>query len=223
MLPLLLDSLEGGGWRVVFCLWSYGPSITSRSSEVVSPSDWLVNSIWFFCSLGRLQLGPEITHCQCVCKVVWSVIVFTRQQLRCPTAAFSLVSSSPSKVQQFSFEYCPQSQETSSGVYYGHALGGWLATPPLFSDFVTCPTLVDSKFGPYSIPILWGRYSIPPPPSLTVLDCNSLFMLFSFIQGWGSSVCPGVALDMFPGVGKEVMYGACCSPVGSAGLCRQLW
>jgi hypothetical protein len=27
--------------------WSYGPSIPSRSTDVVLPDDWLVSSIWF--------------------------------------------------------------------------------------------------------------------------------------------------------------------------------
>jgi hypothetical protein len=30
--------------------WSYGPSVTRRRSEVVSPGDWVVNRIWFLLS-----------------------------------------------------------------------------------------------------------------------------------------------------------------------------
>jgi hypothetical protein len=43
--------------------WFYGPSIASRSSEVVSPGSWLVSSIWFLLSMGKLQLGLKVTHC----------------------------------------------------------------------------------------------------------------------------------------------------------------
>jgi hypothetical protein len=32
--------------------WPYGPSITSRNSEVVSSDGWLVSSIWFLPSTG---------------------------------------------------------------------------------------------------------------------------------------------------------------------------
>jgi hypothetical protein len=55
-----------------------------------------------------------------------------------------LVSSSPSKVEQFRFEYYPQSHQTSSAIHYGPVLRGWLITPlhsqplclspPLFGD-----------------------------------------------------------------------------------------
>jgi hypothetical protein len=37
--------------------WSYGSSITSGSSDVVSPGDWLVSSIWFFLSTGQVAIG----------------------------------------------------------------------------------------------------------------------------------------------------------------------
>jgi hypothetical protein len=50
-----------------------------------------------------------------------------------------------------------------------------------------------------------------------VLDYNLPFMLFSFVVG--SSICPGALLHYVPGVGRGIMCGACCSPVGSAGLC----
>jgi hypothetical protein len=61
--PFLLDRLVWeDGWSFFPCFpWSYGLSITSRSSEVVSSDDWLVISNWFL-QQGRLQLGPEVTH-----------------------------------------------------------------------------------------------------------------------------------------------------------------
>jgi hypothetical protein len=33
---------------------------------VVLPGDWLVSSIWFLLSAGKLHLGPEVTHYQLV-------------------------------------------------------------------------------------------------------------------------------------------------------------
>jgi hypothetical protein len=43
-----------------------GLSVTSGSSEVVSPDGWLVSSIWFLLSMGRFQLGPVIGQYQFV-------------------------------------------------------------------------------------------------------------------------------------------------------------
>jgi hypothetical protein len=55
-----------------------------------------------------------------------------------------------------------------------------------------------------SSPVLWGRFSVPPPPPLSVLNDSSLFMFFSFVGG-GCSVCPGAALGYFPrGLGRGV-------------------
>jgi hypothetical protein len=42
---------------LVFCFpWSYG-SVTSRNSDVVSPGDWLVSSIWLLLSTGQVAIG----------------------------------------------------------------------------------------------------------------------------------------------------------------------
>jgi hypothetical protein len=50
------------GWRQLegfffffFCFpWSYGPSVASGYPELISPGDWLVNSIWFLLSTGHV-------------------------------------------------------------------------------------------------------------------------------------------------------------------------
>jgi hypothetical protein len=56
--------LAGGFFPHFF--WTYGPSVTRGSSEVVSPDSWLVSNIWFLCPQGRLQLGPMAAHYQFV-------------------------------------------------------------------------------------------------------------------------------------------------------------
>jgi protein-S-isoprenylcysteine O-methyltransferase Ste14 len=61
---LLLDSV-GWRWLEVFSFLffffqlslSYGPSITNRNSDVVSPGDWVVSSIWFLLSTGQVAIG----------------------------------------------------------------------------------------------------------------------------------------------------------------------
>jgi hypothetical protein len=44
------------------------------------------------------------------------------------------------------------------------------------------------------------------PPLLSVLDYNSLFMLFSFVEGGVGSICPGAVLDYVPGGGVEEWF-----------------
>jgi hypothetical protein len=56
------------------------------SSDVVSPGDWLVSRIWFLLSTGLVAIGWWHKSAS-LCKVVRAVVVFTRQQLCCPSAA----------------------------------------------------------------------------------------------------------------------------------------
>jgi hypothetical protein len=53
-----------------------------------------------------------------------------------PELQFCLVSSSPSKVEQFSFELSSLSQRSALGSTTWPALGGWPVTLPLLSTFV---------------------------------------------------------------------------------------
>jgi hypothetical protein len=47
----------GDDWRVFFHFpWPYGPSIISGSSEVVSPDDCLVSTIWFLLPTGQVAI-----------------------------------------------------------------------------------------------------------------------------------------------------------------------
>jgi hypothetical protein len=154
-----------------------------------------------------------------------------------------LVSSSSSKVGQFSFECLTRSALGSTTF---PTLGGWPVTPPLLSAFVPpqpllgasgssgrlachytstfnlcCFTCICSlKCGaessaPCPTPVLWDKLRVPPPPPLLVLDYSSLF--FSFIGG--DSVCPGTALDYVPrGVVRKS-----CVVFDSADSSKQLW
>jgi hypothetical protein len=80
---------------------------------------------------------------------------------------------------------------------------GRLACHPAPTLSLCCFTcaLVHWEFDPESLapwpsPVLWGRFSVPAPPPLSVLDYSSLFIFFNF-AGEGGSVCPGAALDYF--------------------------
>jgi hypothetical protein len=55
---------------------------------VVSPGDWLVSSIWFLLSMGQVAIGSSDNSAS-LCRMVRAVVVFTRRQLRCPTAVQS--------------------------------------------------------------------------------------------------------------------------------------
>jgi hypothetical protein len=75
------------------------------------------------------------------------------------------------------------------------------------SVFVVLPMLCSLRFQLLAPPTFSGdRFSVPPPPPLSVLDYNSLFMLFSF--DGGGSVCPEAALDYVPGGEQGVACGA---------------
>jgi hypothetical protein len=82
------------------------------------------------------------------------------------------------------------------------ALGGWFVFALLLLAFVALPAFIHWEFStessaPCPTSILWDRFSVPPPPPLSVLDCSLLFMLFSFVVG-GSSFCPGAVLHYVP-------------------------
>jgi hypothetical protein len=47
----------GRRWLFLSIPWSYELSITSRSSELVSPNDYLVSSIWFLLFTGQVVIG----------------------------------------------------------------------------------------------------------------------------------------------------------------------
>jgi hypothetical protein len=140
------------------------------------------------------------------CRVVRAAVVFTRHKLHCLQLQVCLVSSSPSKVGQFRFEWCTLSQKISSGTYhlscFGRltcsptpALSLWLACCSVPALSLCCYTCVCSlrvqhwKFSSLLHPCSPGRFSIPIPLLLWVLDYSSLFILFSFVGG--VSVCPG--------------------------------
>jgi hypothetical protein len=102
------------------------------------------------------------------------------------------------------------------GIIESLALRVQLRVPPL--------SIQHWEFGSLPHPILWDRFSVPPPLPLSVLDCSLLFIFFSF-AGAGISIFPGAALDYFlwGEVGKRAMHGAWWFPVPSAVSHRQLW
>jgi hypothetical protein len=60
-------------------------------------------------------------------------------------------------------------------------------------------------------PFLQGSFQILPQPPLLVLDYSLLFLCLIFV--WEFQSAQGMHWLMFPGVGREVMHGAWCSPV----------
>jgi hypothetical protein len=136
-----------------------------------------------------------------------------------PQLQLWLISSYTSKMRQFSFEYCPQSCDTSSVIHHGLTLGGWLVTPPLLSAFVTFPVFIHWEFDSLPTSILWGGFSILP-----YSHCQYWlqFGLYAFqFCWWGFNLpwsCTGLSFWV---VGRTIACGVYCSPIGSTGWCRQ--
>jgi hypothetical protein len=73
------------------------------------------------------------------------------------------------------------------------------------------------EFSFLSHPFLWDRFSVPPPPLLSVLDYSLLFIVFSFVGGIQSA--QGLCWIMSWGLGRGAVHGA-CSPVHSEDSCK---
>jgi hypothetical protein len=90
-----------------------------------------------------------------------------------------LVSSSPSKVGQFSFEYCPQSHQISSEICHAPNLGGLVVASPLLSaPFLALLPLTES-LAPCPILVFHSSFSGLPQ----WVKYNSLFMFLRFVHG----------------------------------------
>jgi hypothetical protein len=138
------------------------------------------SSIWFL-STSRLQLESEVCHCPLV-QGGGQVCCFCLAAATLPLQLqLWLVSSSTSKVGQFSFEYKPQSHETSSVIHYaplwevGLSPHPWsqpllLFLPSFTESSDTCSTLF-SKAGSVFHPTLTVGVRLP----FTV----SVFQLYS--------------------------------------------
>jgi hypothetical protein len=128
-----------------------------------------------------------------------------------------LVSSSLSKVEQFSFECCTLSQRSAMGSTTCPALGGWPVTLPPLLAFVDWPLFImvhwefsTESSDPCPTPILWSRFRVPPPPPLLVSDYSLLFMFFSFAGG-RVQCAQGLHWIIFPRgwVGESCMVLTC--------------
>jgi hypothetical protein len=133
--------------------------------------------------------------------MVRAVVVFTRQQLYCPTAVSLFGWLFPQQGRAIRFEYYPLFHETNWGIYNMPCFGGWFFALPLLSAFVAFPVFIHWEFStgssaPCPTPVLQGRFSIPPPPLMSVLEYSLLFC-FSVLLG-GFSL-PRGALDYIPG------------------------
>jgi hypothetical protein len=125
---------------------------------------WVVFDL--FCPQDRLQLGPEVTHCQfvlrgqsCCCfHQVTPELIYKCNSiwLDTPWARWGnsvlSITLSPTRPAQWS---------TTS-----LALGGCLILPHPFSAFVHFPAFVSSA--PCPTPVLWDRFNIPLHRTLSI-------------------------------------------------------
>jgi hypothetical protein len=179
VLPLLSDSLGRRRlevfWFFVFHFpWSYGPSIVSGNSEIVSPDGWLVSSICSFCPQSRLQFEPVCAR--------WSDLLFLPGG-SCVALPLQprLVSCSPARWGNLvlSTALSPMGLAQQS-------------TTPCFRRLAFCPTPALSLCSLPLLPLLRVQLLAPPPfsrvgstlhPTPTV-DGRLQFTVyaFSFVQ-----------------------------------------
>jgi hypothetical protein len=186
---------------------------------MVSPGDWLVSSIWFLLSIGLVAIGRWDKSASS-CRVVSTLLLFLLgSSCIALQLQLCLVISCPSKVRKFNFEYCLLSHQISSGIYHMPHFQGltccpspalslcdspdlcWVLDAPLENGLLphthsfccALPILIHWEFSSLSHSSIRGRFSVPPPSPLPVLDHSSLFMLFSLVCGVQAS------LDYVPG------------------------
>jgi hypothetical protein len=96
-----------------------------------------MTGLWviFSPSIHKLSWNYEV---KLDCQLVWVLRTFVSAGGSCVTLQLqlSLVRPSPSKVGQFSFEYCPLFQRSVLGSTSCPSLGGWPVTPPLLLAYV---------------------------------------------------------------------------------------
>jgi hypothetical protein len=138
----MLDSL-GQRWPEGFFLsffffshfpWSYGPSITSGSSDVVSPGDWLVSSIWFLLSTGQVVIGASGNSLPVHAR--YSELLFHQEAAVLSYSCNCIWLAPPPATWSNSVLSTALSfMRPAQG-----GLGGLLVTPPPLSAFVPCLT-----------------------------------------------------------------------------------
>jgi hypothetical protein len=167
---------------------------------MVPLDDWLVVSIWFLLSTGLAVIGRWCNSAS-LCRVVRAV-VFTRQQLCCPTAATVLCQLLPQQGWGTQFWMLPS-------VPWGQL---WDPHLPWFGRLACCPssalslhcfTCIHSlriwhwEFGFLTHFHSLGQVQHSTPTS--AVGVRSQFTVYVFQFCCGGSVCPGVVLDYFPG------------------------
>jgi hypothetical protein len=183
---------------------------------VVSPGDWLVNSIWFLLST-VFSCNWEV---MCICHFVQggqNCCCFHQVAAALLFRCNCLVNFSPSKVVQCNFSCCPLSDEISYGIHHLPHFGRLACHPtpalslcasPNICLVLVCllwevglspchPLMLEQHLFTESSalrvclldppPFSRAGSAFHPSPLLSVLDYNLLFMLFSFVGGVQSS------------------------------------
>jgi hypothetical protein len=137
---------------------------------MVSPCDWFVSSIWLLLSTGQVAFtnwGNSLpVHAR------WSELLLFLPDSSCVALQLQLclVIPSPSKVGQFSFEYSPLSQETTSGIHYQPHFGRLAYHPTLVLSFCASPNIC-------SVLALLGCWLVAPPPTLSLCCLSHIHSL----------------------------------------------
>jgi hypothetical protein len=109
----------------------------------------------------------------------------------------------------------------------GCSSSGEVGLSPTTALSLCCFSLVYSlraqhwELGTGPTPVFWGRFSVPPPPPLSVIHYSSLLMLSSFVEV-GFSLPRGYSGSCSWEVGRGVACVMWCSPVCPADSGKQL-
>jgi hypothetical protein len=173
-----------------------------------------------YCSQGRLQLGPEVNHCQFV-QGGQIHCCFCQEAAVLPYSCNSGCSAPPparwgNSVLNSALRPMRLTQWSTMALL----LGGWLVTPPLLSAFVTFHVFVHWELSKLSHPCSPGQVQHSTPPHFSV-RLQFIDYAFHFCLGEGVQSAKGAVWVYVPGrVSRGVMSGVWCSSVGSAGLHR---
>jgi hypothetical protein len=171
-----------------------------------------MSSSWCLLSTGQVKIGTwgnSLLAC-----MWWSNLLFSPgSSWVALLLQLCLVSSSPSKVEQFTLSTIISSRRLAQQSTIP-TLGGWLVTPSPLSAFIFWNAFVYWEFSsllyPCSPRVVQHSTLLP----LLVIDYISLFMLFSFV--WGGFNLPRDCTGLcFHRVSRGVACGVCYWPIGS--------
>jgi hypothetical protein len=156
---------------------------------------WLVNSIWFLLSIGKVAIRPEVTHCQFIQD--GQIRCFHQAAAALPYSCNSGWSAPPPARRGnsvLSTTLSPRRLTQGSTM----ALLWEVSSPPMLSTFVTFSAFIHWEFGSLFHSVLQGKVQHSIPSSLLVLDLQFTIYVFQCCWWVGFQSAQGLCWIMFP-------------------------